>query len=259
MLVASCIVPAALFIQGAHRNLQPASQPENLQDDQSRQERSIAIAAKSNRRPELIPTSAYRRELILGFTVLISPTVLRNPQAARAMRQELHSQLAAIARVVPAIPLSRLRQVKIWVEWANQDGAAEYHPSADWLRQNGYNPDKAGGVEVANIRNFVQWSRTDQPWIMMHELAHAYHHQVLGYTNVGIQSAYQQALRGGRYQSVDYVRGGRQRAYALNNEKEYFAELSEAYFGRNDFYPFTRVELVAFDPVGYQLMQRVWR
>ena len=46
--------------------------------------------------------------------------------------------------------------------------------------------------------------------------------------------------------------------YALTNAKEYFAELSEAYFGRNDFYPFTRKELEKHDPAGYRLMRETW-
>jgi len=38
------------------------------------------------------------------------------------------------------------------------------------------------------------------------------------------------------------------RAYAMNDAKEYFAEETEAFFGRNDFYPFTREELKKHDP-----------
>ena len=60
------------------------------------------------------------------------------------------------------------------------------------------------------------------------------------------------------YAAVAHVNGGKRRAYALTNAQEYFAELSEAYFGKNDFYPFTRAELEKHDPVGYQLLRGVW-
>lgn len=43
------------------------------------------------------------------------------------------------------------------------------------------------------------------------------------------------------------------------NEKEYFAELTEAYFGKNDFYPFTRAELKTHDPKGYRMIEAVWK
>jgi hypothetical protein len=60
------------------------------------------------------------------------------------------------------------------------------------------------------------------------------------------------------YDSVRYVHGGTKRAYAAENPKEYFAELSEAYFGQNDFYPFTRADLKRHDGVGFRLMEQVW-
>jgi len=44
----------------------------------------------------------------------------------------------------------------------------------------------------------------------------------------------------------------------LTNKKEYFSELTEAYFGRNDFYPFSRSDLKEYDPVGYQMMVDCW-
>jgi Mlc titration factor MtfA (ptsG expression regulator) len=50
-----------------------------------------------------------------------------------------------------------------------------------------------------------------------------------------------------------------ERAYAMSNAKEYFAESSEAYFGRNDFYPFTRAELKEHDPQMYDLLERLWQ
>lgn len=221
----------------------------------------IAIAAQlqTSGHP-FTPTAAYQQESIHGFIVLIHPEVLTHQQEAKEMRAELSQQLAAISRRVPAKSLSALRKVRIWIEWAKRSqGAAEFHPSAQWLSQHGYNPEKAGCVEVSNSRNFVQWSRTDQPWMMLHELAHAYHHLVLGDQHKGIEAAYQHALQQKLYESVTYIKGGKQKAYALTNAKEYFAELSEAYFGQNDFYPFTRSELKTYDSRGYRLMQTVWR
>ena len=47
-------------------------------------------------------------------------------------------------------------------------------------------------------------------------------------------------------------------AYAMTNAKEYFAECTEAYFSKNDFFPFTRVELEAHDPEVCTLLARLW-
>src|SRR5437016_3067655 len=83
--------------------------------------------------------------------------------------------------------------------------------------------------------------------------------RALGNANATIRQAYEAAVASHRYESVDYVRGGKKlRAYALDNAAEYFAELSEAYFGKNDFYPFVRSELKEFDPVGFQMIEKLW-
>ena len=196
------------------------------------------------------PSFVYEQEYIEGFSILMHPNVLLNKIDALSVRDELELQLKAIVRVMPDIPLRSLRRVSIWVEWNQADNtAAVFHPSAVWLQNNGYNPDKAGGVEISNARNFIQWSRNDQPWMVLHELTHAYHYSVLGEHNTAIKAAYQNALAQKLYESVDYVRGGKKRAYALTDAREYFAELSEAYFGRNDHYPFRRADLMTHDPM----------
>jgi hypothetical protein len=48
-------------------------------------------------------------------------------------------------------------------------------------------------------------------------------------------------------------------AYAMTNQMEYFAELTEAVFSTNDFYPFTRDELAAHDPVGMAAVLKAWK
>jgi hypothetical protein len=217
-----------------------------------------AIAVFAGRAAAFDPTSSYKRESFQGTTILINREVLAHTAEAAEMRKELQSQLTAIARVAPAGPRSALQKVWIWVEWEKKNGAAEFHPSAEWLKQNGYNPEKAGHIELSNARNFVQWSRDAQPWMLLHEMAHAYHHLVLGENHPDIEAAYKQAVDRKLYESVAYCKGGKQRAYALTNAKEYFAELSEAYFGRNDFYPFTRDDLKRHDPVGFRLMKEIW-
>jgi len=52
--------------------------------------------------------------------------------------------------------------------------------------------------------------------------------------------------------------GKTERAYALNNDQEYFAESTEAYFGTNDFYPFIRQELKEDDSNIYSVLEKAW-
>lgn len=78
------------------------------------------------------------------------------------------------------------------------------------------------------------------PMGIFHELAHAYHDQFMeeGYRNQLILRAYNKAMSEGLYDKVMDHRGRMVKAYAANNQMEYFAEATEAYFYRNDFYPF---------------------
>ena len=49
-----------------------------------------------------------------------------------------------------------------------------------------------------------------------------------------------------------------ERAYAMTDAQEYFAEGTEAFFGRNDFFPFTRDELKATDMELFLVLNQVW-
>ncbi|AMV22885.1 hypothetical protein VT84_00640 [Gemmata sp. SH-PL17] len=205
------------------------------------------------------PSENYKKREIQGFTVLVHPEVEKHADEVKVAFEELDSQLKTLSAVVPEKPLVALKKVKFWVEWqTKKNGAAEFHVSKGWLKDNGYNPEKAGGVEINNLKNFVDWSRRAQPWMVLHELAHAYHFLTLGDAYEPLESAYKQAIERKLYESVEYVGGGKKKAYATTNRAEYFAELSEAYFGKNDFAPYTRSELEKHDPVGFELMQKAW-
>ena len=49
-----------------------------------------------------------------------------------------------------------------------------------------------------------------------------------------------------------------ERAYAMTDPMEYFAETTEAFFSRNDFFPFTRDELKKLDPEMFALLGKLW-
>src|SRR5665213_2538506 len=208
--------------------------------------------------PAFDPTSDYEPRAMAGFTVLVNRKALAHEATTREALDLLEEKLAEVGRILSPEQLKPLRRVRVWVEWEQTAGAAQYHVSADWLQSHGYNPEKAGDMEISNVAHFIQWTRDAQPMMVLHELAHAFHNRVLGSDYAGIRKAYEQAVKDKRYESVPYVSGGLKRAYALNNEQEYFAETTEAYFGVNDFYPFTRPELRGFDPAGYRLMEEVW-
>ncbi|HSH93282.1 MAG TPA: hypothetical protein VK968_03985, partial [Roseimicrobium sp.] len=198
---------------------------------------------------------AYEKREVEGLTLNIRQELLKEDPAMMERAVEmLRQQLADIVKGVPEKAVIHLRKVPLWFspEYPGVQPRAEYHPAAEWLRANKRDPAMAKGIEFTNIRIFEkEWKR--MPVFVLHELTHAFHHQVLGYGHAGIFYAFKNAQGKHIYDSVDRWSGPDQpivkaRAYAMTNEMEYFAETTEAYFGRNDFFPFTRSELEQHDP-----------
>jgi len=222
-----------------------------------------ATSAGADDRSRSAPSSSaqYKISEFEGWTVYVKRDFLkRQPALADRALTLLRLQLFQIARIVPAGAVKKLRTIRIWVEEKDPSTPCmAYHPGADWLREHGTNPAMAGGIELANARNFLDWT-LEQPWMVLHEMAHAYHHKFLtdGFENVQVKAAYERALKTKRYESVLKIAHTEEKAYAIANPQEYFAEATEAFFGTNDFYPFVRSELRRHDPVGYELLKKLW-
>jgi hypothetical protein len=209
----------------------------------------------------------YQTNRIEGWTVLVDNRLpVEDEKATKPALKLLQVQLKEIVAVVPPASGARLREVTLWFspEYPGVKPKAEYHPSAGWLRAHGRNPAMAKGVEFTDVRNFEK-EMNRMPNFTLHELAHAYHDRVLpgGFNNEEIKSAYARAKSSGTYDNVARWYGnGRsstvERAYAMENAMEYFAETTEAFFSRNDFFPFTRDELKQHDPEMEQLLTRIW-
>src|SRR5262249_37665120 len=153
-----------------------------------------------------------------GWTVRVHQDLLARPALAQDTLRLLEFQLYQITRVVPTNAVRQLREIPIWVErFHPRHPCMCYHPSADWLREHEMNPAKAGAVEVANATNFLAWTQ-QQPWMVLHELAHGYHHRVLKYDHPGIKAAYEQAVAAHRYDKVRHYDGRIVRHYALSND-----------------------------------------
>lgn len=196
---------------------------------------------------------------IEGWRVNMGPGVIQSAHWEPAKR-ELTRQLQDIKRIVGDAALSKLQKVKIWVNVASDvTPCMAYHPGAGWLKEHQQNPAMAKGVELANCKNFTSWTY-EQPWMVLHELAHAYHDQFLdkGFENPDILGVFASTVQSKKYESVLHWDGNSIKHYALNNQMEFFAESTESYFGTNDFYPFVRAELKTFDPQTFSLMKRIW-
>ena len=197
-----------------------------------------------------------------GWRILVEPALIAGPEAEEGKRAlvMLANHLQRIAILVPEKPLALLRQVEIWVELDHpRIGGMSYHPSQGWLLANRHDPRLAKKVHIAKASQLLSRQQMlKHPAVILHELAHAYHDQILDFDHPGIIEVFRKAKASERYEEVLLYTGKTVRHYGLNNHKEYFAEGTEAYFYRNDFFPFVRAELKTFDPDLHGILKSIW-
>lgn len=198
---------------------------------------------------------------IEGWTVWVEPVLLEGEHAemgAKALSM-LGNHLERIAILLPEKQLKEMKQLEIWIEHRHELVPMQYHPGKDWLIERGYDPRLEKKVHITRADALLsRHHMLKHPAVILHELAHSYHDQVLGFEDDGILKAYNKAMEAKLYDKALLFTGEKVRHYGATNHKEYFSEATEAYFYHNDFYPFVRAELKIHDPRAYAEMERVW-
>ncbi|MGI9457889.1 MAG: metallopeptidase [Aeoliella sp.] len=200
---------------------------------------------------------------IEGWTVHVEPALVTSEhqqEGALALKM-LANHLQRIAILVPERPLRRLRRVEFWIEHAHPElGAMQYHPDQGWLTKRGYDVRLTKKVHITHAAElFSREQMLKHPAVILHELAHGYHDQVLGFDDQRVVDAYNSAMVAKAYEEVLLYTGKKVRHYGTSNHKEYFAEGTEAFFYRNDFYPFVRAELKQHDEGLHELLAEIWK
>ena len=196
-----------------------------------------------------------------GWKIKVDPQLLTPENEARGQRmfKALANHLQRVEFILPAEKVKQLQEISIWVEFDGNGTGLVYHPNPRWLAKNGMDPRMAKHVHVPKVDHLLdrnQWAK--HPYAIMHELAHAYHDQVLGFGDEEIVTAFRQAKKTKIYESVLAHNHKKVEHYSLTNHKEYFAESTESYLGVNDFYPFVRAELKEHDPRMFDLQEKIW-
>lgn len=197
-----------------------------------------------------------------GFTVHVDPALLEGEHAELGTRalSMLDNHLERITLLLEADRLEELRTLEIWIEHHHPElSNMQYHPSVGWLERHGHDPRLEKMVHIPRADQLLSRQQIlKHPAVILHELAHSYHDQILEFTDPRIIRAFDAADDSEIYEEVLDHRGRKVRHYALSNHKEYFAEGTEAYLYRNDFHPFVAAELRTFDPVLFDLLEEIW-
>jgi hypothetical protein len=213
-------------------------------------------------------TTVYTEKNLHGFTVMHCPTVTQD------ILDGLNQDLYFIATNIPAAPLKVLQSFKLFMNTKIRFGpvadvdnlsGAVFHPSAGWLDANGnFGQMKEKCLEFYTSDDYLPRRdhfgniKSKSAWCIVHELSHGYHLVTHGWGEGEILDCYNRAMASGKYESVPHVQGGKAKAYAANNQMEYFASLCAAYWCDNDWYPFNRQDLKEFDPEAYALVQKYY-
>ncbi|PQO26483.1 metallopeptidase [Blastopirellula marina] len=223
-----------------------------------------AIAAAADQEEKTTPHYDPIKQEVEGWTVHVDPALADGGEHQEEGKQALKmlaNHLQRVAILVPEPALGEMKKVEIWLERQNPlTSAMQYHPDAGWLVRNGFDKRLAKKVHIPKAAELTSRGQLlKHPAVVLHELAHAYHDQVLGFDEPRVLEAFKTAKESGSYEEVLLFNGDKVRHYGLTNHKEYFAEATEAFFYRNDFYPFVRAELKQHDPRMEKTLQEIWK
>jgi hypothetical protein len=218
-------------------------------------------STEAKRHKKSLPTSHTDQQLE-GWTIRVDDRLLTPEHAElgkRALRF-LEAKLVEIKIAVPEDRVKKLQSVVIVLDLEHGDlGPMQYHPDAGWLKSNGYSDKLEKCVHLPRAKDLATRRNVrEQPWVILHELAHAYHDQFLTFDDLRVIKAYDLFKQGGRGEKTLLYSGDRVKHYGLTNHKEFFAEMTEAYFGTNDFYPFTQAELKESEPETFEVLREIW-
>lgn len=192
-----------------------------------------------------------------GFTVEFADDVRADPIHAQVASSLVETGLAAAWRLLGEERTAQLRGVRIIVKSTTPDvkGPAAYHPVGSVAVE----PGRYNTIEV-NLSYYIEAVQRFQPYAMLHELVHAYEFLNLqGGNSPEVIALYQSALGRGRYDAVPRLfAAAPERHYGLTTHHEFLAEMSEAFFAVNDFYPYVASQLAAHDPTVYAYMEDLW-
>ena len=203
------------------------------------------------------PTETYEPLSFDVWTIKISGHLSVNPTLLNKSVEHLKSMLNDVKAKLPVAAVNALSSnTTIWLEKSDcRLPSGVYHPSLKWLKDHSMNPAKVNGVQFS--ADHLHESEK-QPAMVLHEFAHAFLDRFVGVEDERIVTAFKNACASGRYDMVDTVYKIKQRAYALENQMEFFAELSESYFWENDYYPYRRALMEKFDPASTKVIAELW-
>ncbi|MFO7907972.1 MAG: DUF885 domain-containing protein [Pirellulaceae bacterium] len=212
------------------------------------------------------PAREYVRRNAAGWTVWLERELAEDHDAlAEEAMARLEEKLKATLDILPSRSHQLLRELPIYLMLGEQaalggrnNGARYFQPNAPAYRDH-LDPRWSSALVIYSARNYTWLSDHWSLLVLLHEFSHAWHLEQWPEKQPDILKAWKQAVRHKTYEGVKDVNGKRlERAYAVANQLEYFAELSGTYFLGGEYEPFDRAALRERDPAGLAMVEKMW-
>lgn len=201
--------------------------------------------------PEIVESS--KKYIAISQDFVLECITAEDSTAAIKSIPALQTYMATLKECMPAIIYSSITPDTL--KYNPNSTSVQYVPQSE--------NDSIWGVVIGNtLKPFSDsLNRSNQPILIANIYARKVYHELLSNEEQeNIQTIYNSVK--GKYNKVYYA-GKRKLTKdvtptAQNSALDYFAELTEAYLGTNNFYPFDIEELQRFDKQGFELMKSIW-
>jgi hypothetical protein len=207
---------------------------------------------------------AFREYLpIHGYSIPIiaeKKLIDTEPKILSRAARKLSSNIEKACKIFTKSICIQFNQINYFLFTGNESRTGGRH-GGQWYFRKGNSTSKKfdNSIVIRSAYDYLRYSDDDALMTAIHELSHAYYHLHYSRLYKTNRDAYQNALKKNLYTNVKNNRGGNTaKAYALKNEREYFAELAKIYWLHNDYFPFTGKDLRLYDPQGYLMISKAF-
>ena len=235
---------------------------------------AAAWQAIATRQPPAEPTINYRRPVreyrdVRMDDMRVSVEKQLQDEAPQVGKKALERLKALRTQVLASLPLKaskQLRRLSFFLMYGPKAKGGGRSNGLDYIQKDAprFHPELdsrwGDAIVVYCAQNYIDISDLWARKALVHEFAHAYQLEHWPEHQPDIQSAWEHARDSGLYLNVHDIETGKtlERAYALVNQLEYFAELSVMYFARCNYQPSNRDRLRSYDPLGYAMIRKLW-
>ncbi len=213
------------------------------------------------------PPRVYEEVSSGGRTYRVEKQLLEeDASTAREALERLGKNIDEAIETYPSHARKGLESVHFYVLYGSRAKSGGRDSGLIYFREEApdhradIDPDWRNVIVIYSADNYRKITDLWAQKSVAHELAHAYHLQHWPEKQSDILEAYENTMKRGLYRNVKNNKGGvTAMAYATVNQLEYFAELSCMYFFECDYSPTKREELESYDPVGYTMIQKMWK